>query len=127
MKPDVLSDEELMTAPIELSPELAGLEWNVIVARGIAQAQRDDTWQKAKEYYEPLLEQAQEEIDYISIQQLAIEQKLDDVELAIQQAREAGIKEVVDWIREHKHYQGNPLFTVEGQAQLKEWGIKEGQ
>ena len=57
----------------------------------VAKAQLD----AAKAYYEPLLEQAQQEIDYIHIKQKALEGKLDDVELAIQQAKQEGYKQGV--------------------------------
>ena len=52
-------------------------------------------------YYEPLLKQAQEQIDYVSIQQEALSSKLDDVELAIQQARQDTAREIEAFLQNH--------------------------
>ena len=61
-KPPVLSDERLLRAPIELSPDLDGVEWHTIAARAIAEAQRDTD----VEHYEPLIEKLEGEVKAFS-------------------------------------------------------------
>jgi len=61
------------------------------VIKAIVTAQRDAD----VAYYQPLLQQAQQEIDYIHIQQETLEDKLNDVELAIQQAKQETARELL--------------------------------
>jgi len=90
-KPDVLNDEDV-------ARWMQG-KFGKIVAYTRSrerEAQRDAD----VAYYEPLLEQAQQEIDYIAIQQKALEGKLDDVELAIQQAKTEVAREILRMLDE---------------------------
>lgn len=56
--------------------------------------------------------------------------------LGIEEGRKLGIKEVVDWIENNsgqiysndtRHYHNIGISLTDWQAQLKEWGIQEGQ
>ena len=51
--PEILSDEELLA--------IYGTYVNIEELRKIAQAQRDDTWEKATEYYEAKIEEAKKQ------------------------------------------------------------------
>ena len=62
-KPPVLSDEELLSVEgkYPIDRDLSGEELFILALRLTAQAQRDDTWQKAQAYYEPLIQQARQD------------------------------------------------------------------
>lgn len=62
---------------------------------------------------ESILDEAFNKIEVIEQSQKFLKGKLNDVELAIQQARLAGIKEVVDWLQEFAIHGGRtPLVEV---------------
>ena len=71
------------------------------------------------------------EIRHIKKTQAMLNKKLEDTELATEQARaegkKLGIKEVVDWIENNKqHINGFPIIDNQvWQVKLKEWGIEQ--
>jgi len=75
------------------------------------------------------------EIQQIKETQAMLNKKLEDIELATEQARtegkKLGIKEVVEWIEEYsrmsyEHGKGEIAFNhVNWHTKLKEWGIEQ--
>ena len=66
--------------------------------------------------------EAQAEISFKIGKTAGVAESLRPALKAIDDSRKAGIREVVEWLREHN---GRPDHILdEWQAQLKEWGIK---
>ena len=95
----------------------------IILIMGVATTQRDAD----AAYYEPLIQQ----FETIQKRQQAVEAKLNDVELAIQQAREEVAREIDDFLQMHLYARPDkPEATMKFtdwmrlKKLLSKWGLK---
>ena len=107
-KPQVLSDEEFDKWCEERCYYKNGI-CHVANSCNICRytAQRDDTWQKAQAYYEPLIQQAKAETDAISYTQGVLDGK------------ERAVREMLQDMREHIYW-SIPMFEAKWKSKYME-------